>query len=75
MDYLSAHLSKLRQEISELRELNFLYSQHSEHSPAEQTASDVRSDRLLQIKKELTEMRNFPPVSRIWWDKLPIRTA
>jgi hypothetical protein len=69
MDYFSSHLTSLRQEISDLRDLNVLYLQQAEHSPSEQTASDVRSSRLLQIKRELSDMRNCPPDSRVWWDK------
>jgi len=77
MDYLSAHLSSLRREISELRSLNIVYAQQGQHSLDEQTASDLRSNRLVQIKKELLEMRNFPPDAKVWWDRLrkPMRTA
>jgi hypothetical protein len=69
MDYLSSHLTSLRQEISDLRDLNVLYLQQGEHSPVEQTLSDVRSSRLLQIKRELSDMRDCPPDPKVWWDK------
>ena len=77
MDYFSSHLTSLRKEISDLRDLNVLYLQQAEHSPVEQTASDVRSSRLLQIKRELSEMRNSPPDPMVWWDKVrkPMRAA
>jgi hypothetical protein len=77
MDYFSSHLNSLRQEISDLRDLNLLYLQQAEHSPVEQTASDVRSSRLLQIKRELSNMRDCPPDRKVWWDKVrePMRAA
>jgi len=31
-------------------------------------ASDVRVSRLLQIKQELSKMRDCPPEPRVWWD-------
>jgi hypothetical protein len=70
MDYFSLHLTSLRQEISDLRDLNVLHLQQAEHNPIEQTASDVRSSRLLQIKRELSDMRNCPPDTKVWWDKV-----
>jgi hypothetical protein len=77
MNYLSEHLSSLRQEINELRNMNVLYLQRSEHSPVERTASDVRGSRLLQIKQELTKMRNRPDDSAVWWGNIrtPNRAA
>jgi hypothetical protein len=77
MDYLSPHLASLRQEITDLRNMNVLYAQQSVHSAVEQTASDVRASRLLQIKQELSKMRDCPPEPRIWWDKVrkPKRAA
>jgi hypothetical protein len=70
MDYLSPHLARLRQEIADLRNMNVLYAHQSVHSAVEQAASDVRACRLLQIKKELSKMRDCPPESRVWWDKV-----
>jgi hypothetical protein len=70
MDYLSPHLASLRQEIADLRDMNVLYAHQSVHSVLEQAASDERGSRLLQIKEELSKMRDCPPVSRVWWDKL-----
>jgi len=67
MAYLTEHLSSLRQEITDLRNLNVLYLQRSEHSPGERTASDVRGSRLLQIKQELAKMRNRPDDTAVWW--------
>jgi len=70
MDYLSSHLARLRLEIAELRNMNVLYARQREHNAVEQTASDVRGSRLLQIKQELSKMRDCPPEARVWWDKV-----
>jgi hypothetical protein len=70
MDYLSPHLASLRQEIADLRNMNVLYAHESVHSSVEQAASDVRAGRLLQIKEELSKMRDCAPEARVWWDKL-----
>jgi len=77
MDYFSLHLTTLRQEISDLRDLNILYLQKAEHSSVERTASDVRAIRLLQIKRELSNMRDCPPEPKVWWDRVrkPMRAA
>jgi hypothetical protein len=69
MSYLAEHLSSLRIEITDLRNRNVLYSQQSQHSPVERTASDVRESRLVQIKQELSKMRNRPDDSAVWWGK------
>jgi len=70
MDYLSPHLTSLRQEIADLRNMNVVYAQQSVHSAVEQAACDVRAGRLLQIKEELSKMRDCPPESKVWWGKL-----
>jgi len=70
MDYPSSHLARLRQEITDLRNMNIMYAQQSVHSVVDQKASDVRASRLLQIKQELSKMRDCPPDPRIWWDKV-----
>jgi hypothetical protein len=77
MDYLSPHLARLRQEITALRNMNVRYAQQTAHSAVEQTASDVRASRLLQIQQELSKMRDYPPELRVWWDKVrkPKRAA
>ena len=77
MDYLSPHLASLRQEIADLRNKNALYAQQSVHSTVEEAAFDVRESRLLQIKQELSKMRDCPPEPRVWWDRVrkPKRAA
>jgi len=70
MTYLAEHLSSLRQEIADLRKVNTHYSNKSEHSPLEQSALETRTARLVQIKKELGNMRERPSDPKIWWEKL-----
>jgi hypothetical protein len=69
MPYLAEHLSSLRHEITDLQNRNVLYSQQSQHSPGERTASGARESRLVQIKQELSKMRNRPDDSAVWWGK------
>jgi hypothetical protein len=69
MPYLAEHLSSLRHEITDLRNMNVLYSQQSQHSPTERTASDSRENRLVQIKQELSKMLNRPDDTAVWWGK------
>lgn len=77
MTYISEHLSSLRQEITDLRNMNARYSAKSEHGPLDQSALEVRTTRLLQIKKELSNMLDRPTDPKVWWEKLrkPIRTT
>jgi len=69
MPYLTHRLSSLRHEITDLRNMNIQYSQQSEHSPVERTASGVRESRLVQIKQELSKMLNRPDDTAVWWGK------
>jgi hypothetical protein len=76
MDYISTHLTSLRQEISDLRNLNARYAEHRQHSPLEESAFGLRQDRLMQIKQELSTMLSCPPDPAVWWDKRrPTRTT
>jgi hypothetical protein len=69
MSYLTEHLSGLRQEITNLQNMNVVYLQRSQHSPIEKAESEGRGSRLLQIKNELSKMRNRPDDSVVWWTK------
>lgn len=70
MPYVSERLSSLRQEIANLRNLNARYSERSEHSPMDQSAVELRANRLLQIKQELAKILDRPePNSTVWWEK------
>jgi hypothetical protein len=60
MTYLTEHLCSLRQEIAQLQNMNAHYSNKSERSPLDQSALELRTIRLLQIKKELTSMLARP---------------
>ena len=71
MDYFSEHLVSLRREISDLSAANQRYAQQRQHSPVEKTAAEVRRSRLLAIKQELSEMKNFPADHSVWWERLP----
>jgi hypothetical protein len=70
MTYTSEHLSSLRQEITDLRNMNARYSNKSEHGPLDQSALETRTNRLLQIKQELSDMRDRPSDPKVWWEKL-----
>ncbi len=70
MTYISEHLSSLRQEITDLRNMNERYSNKSEHGPLDQSALESRAARLLQIKQELSNMLERPTDPKIWWEKL-----
>jgi hypothetical protein len=77
MTYIAEHLSSLRQEITDLRNMNARYSAKSEHGPLDQSALEVRTNRLLQIKKELSNMLDRPHDPKVWWEKLrkPLSTT
>jgi hypothetical protein len=70
MPYISEHLSSLRQEITTLRNMNALYAGQSQHSPMDQSALEVRTNRLLEIKKELSKILAQPRDASVWWEKL-----
>jgi hypothetical protein len=70
MPYLKEHLSGLRQEISDLQSMNQRYAGRRIHSEVEQTALELRTNRLREIKQELSKMLDRPPQdSRVWWEK------
>ena len=64
------HLSSLRQEIAFLQKMNTHYSHKGEHSLLDQSAFEMRTIRLLQIKKELTNMLGRSNDPKVWWEKL-----
>ena len=69
MPCLTEHLTSLRQEISDLRKLNAVCAEKSEHSVLDQSAIELRTNRLREIKLELSRMLNPPPDPTIWWDR------
>jgi hypothetical protein len=71
MTYLAEHLSSLRQEIAHLQNMNAHYAKKTERSPLDESALELRTVRLLQIKKELANMLERPSDPKVWWEKLP----
>jgi hypothetical protein len=62
------HIS-LRQEIVDLRNMNARFSSKGDYTPIDQSALEARTNRLLEIKKELSKMLNRPEDPSVWWEK------
>jgi hypothetical protein len=71
MPCLTEHLTSLRQEITVLRNLNAQCSVKSDPSAQDQSALELRTNRLREIKLELSRMLNPPTDPKIWWDGRP----
>ena len=69
MTYIAEHLSNLRQEITDLRNMNARYSSKSEHGPLDHSALETRTNRLREIKQELSTMLERPTDPKVWWEK------
>ena len=69
MPYIKEHLSGLRQEISDLQDMNVRYSGKAVHSEVDQAALELRTNRLREIKQELSKMLDRPQDSKVWWEK------
>jgi hypothetical protein len=69
MPYISEHLTSLRQEITNLRSLNAQCTKMGDHSAMDQTAMELRTIRLREIKQELSKMLNRPADPAVWWEK------
>ena len=69
MPYISEHLSSLRQEIADLRNLNARISEKGAHSAVDQTALELRTTRLREIKQELSKILNRPDDPMVWWER------
>lgn len=69
MPYILEHLSSLRQEITDLRNMNARFVKRSEDSQIDQSAVEMRANRLAEIKKELSQMLNRPEDPAVWWEK------
>jgi len=69
MPYISEHLSSLRREITSLRNSNALVSKNGIHSEHDQTALELRANRLREIKEELSQMLNQPDDPKVWWER------
>ena len=68
MPYISEHLSSLRQEITDLRKMNARFSEKGEHTPIDKSALELRTNRLREIKQELSKMLNRPDDPKVWWE-------
>ncbi len=71
MPCLTEHLTSLRQEITDLRNLNIQCSEKTDHTSVDQLALELRTNRLREIKLELSKMLNPPTDPKIWWDGRP----
>ena len=69
MPFILEHLTSLRQEITDLRNMNAQSSNRSTDSQIDQSAVEMRANRLAEIKKELSQMLNRPEDPRVWWEK------
>ena len=69
MPYIREHLSSLRQEITDLRNLNTRFAEKGDHSALDQTALELRTKRLHEIKQELSQMLNRPDDPKVWWER------
>jgi hypothetical protein len=69
MPYILEHLSSLRQEITDLRNMNARFTGKGADSQIDQSAVEMRANRLVEIKKELSQMLNRPEDPAVWWEK------
>ena len=69
MPYISEHLSSLRREIDDLRKLNTRFVEKGVHTGSDQTALELRTSRLREIKEELSKMLDRPDDPKIWWER------
>jgi hypothetical protein len=69
MPYISERLSSLRQEIADLRNLNARFSEKGGHNALDQTALELRTNRLREIKQELSKILNRPDDPKVWWER------
>ncbi len=69
MDQFTQHLSALRQEIAHLRSTNASYLHSRERTEVERSGYELRTNRLQQIKKELSSMLNQPREGSVWWER------
>ncbi len=69
MPYILEHLTSLRQEITDLRNMNARAAARTPDSQIDQSAVEMRANRLAEIKKELSQMLNRPEDPAVWWEK------
>jgi hypothetical protein len=69
MPYITERLSSLRQEIADLRNLNTRFTEKGGHTALDQTALELRTVRLREIKQELSQILNRPDDPKVWWER------
>jgi len=69
MPYILEHLTSLRQEITDLRNMNARHTGKTTDHQIDQSAVEMRANRLAEIKKELSQMLNRPDDPTVWWEK------
>jgi hypothetical protein len=69
MPYITEHLTSLRQEITDLRNMNARLAEKGNHTELDQTALELRTNRLREIKQELSKMLNRPDDPKVWWER------
>ena len=69
MPYILEHLTSLRQEITDLRNMNARTAARTADNQIDQSAVEMRANRLAEIKKELSQMLNRPEDPQVWWEK------
>ena len=69
MPYITERLTSLRQDIADLRNLNTRFSEKGEHTAIDQTALELRTNRLREIKQELSSILNRPDDPKVWWER------
>jgi hypothetical protein len=50
--------------------MNAKYSNKTEHGPLDQSALETRTNRLREIKQELSTMLERPTDPKVWWERL-----
>lgn len=69
MPYITEHLTSLRQEITDLRNMNARLTEEGKHTALDQTALELRTNRLREIKAELAKMLDRPDDPKVWWER------
>jgi hypothetical protein len=69
MPYILEHLTSLRQEITDLKNMNARAAVRTADTQIDQSAVEMRANRLVEIKKELSQMLNRPDDPAVWWEK------
>ena len=69
MPYITERLTSLRQEIADLRNMNTRFAEKGGHTALDQTALELRTVRLREIKQELSQILNRPDDPKVWWER------